>query len=138
MPSYGGFYISPTEWKAWVTAQNITWESWGVARAEAMMEEKMNEGGIRRRFGIDIIPALKAEPREKLYALVLYRRRDKRVRTYLPPRSTVQADLDAKRLLEAAIGLRLSDWKTIWYDGEALDPDSEIVEPSDQPLSDTL
>ncbi|KAG8744224.1 hypothetical protein FRC10_010586 [Ceratobasidium sp. 414] len=132
MPSYGGFYISPTEWKEWVIAQNITRKSWGVTTAEAMMEGKMQEGGVRTRFGIDIIPALKAEPRERLYGLVIYRRRDKRARTYLPPRDTVQADLDAKRLLEAVIGLTLADWKTIWYDGEALDPDSEVVEPSGQ------
>ncbi|KAG8744227.1 hypothetical protein FRC10_010589 [Ceratobasidium sp. 414] len=132
MPSYGGFYISPPEWKEWVIAQDNTWKNRGVAAAEAMMEKKMEEGGIRTRFGIDMVPALKAEPREKLFALVIYRRRDKRTRTYLPPRDTIQADVDAKRLLEAAIGLTLSDWKTVWYDGKEHRPDSEIVEPSGQ------
>ncbi|KAG9095420.1 hypothetical protein FRC06_009814 [Ceratobasidium sp. 370] len=132
MPSFGGFYVSPTEWNEWMIAQDITRKGRGVAGAEAMMEKKMREAGIRTRFGIDMVPALKAEPREELFALVLYRRRERYARKYLPPRDTNKTDLDAKRLLESAIGLTLSDWVTIWYDGDAVDEDSEIVEPSGQ------
>ncbi|KAG9098198.1 hypothetical protein FS749_004407 [Ceratobasidium sp. UAMH 11750] len=127
MVSYGGFYISPTEWRKWVRAQNPPYERWGAANAEYMIGDKLRESDIRARFGIDMVPVPKSEPKERGYAIMIYRRKDKQRRVYLPPRDTSEKDQTAKRLLEQSLELELCEWRTIWFDEYSIEPDAGAV-----------
>ncbi|KAG8737587.1 hypothetical protein FRC10_008044 [Ceratobasidium sp. 414] len=100
MISLGGFYI------------DSPWDRWGAADAEDMLGEKLSEKNTRACFEVNMVPMPNS---------------DKRPRVYLPPQETSKTDNLAKQLLEEALGLKLPDWKTIWFDQHSSDLD-DIVE----------
>ncbi|KAG8700929.1 hypothetical protein FRC08_004372 [Ceratobasidium sp. 394] len=135
MVSYGGFYLSPTEWKEWLRAQDPPQKRYGAADAESVMDKMMREKNIRAYFGLDITPIPKSEPQERGYGLMIYRRKNQRRRVYLPPRDTSDTDHKAKQILKELLGLEVSDWRTLWFDHDpsVVDPDVEFLTgPVDQ------
>ncbi|KAG8692359.1 hypothetical protein FRC08_009828 [Ceratobasidium sp. 394] len=129
MPSLGGFYLSPTAWSDWICSQDHTYERWGGPTAEVMIARKMSEKNIRALFGIDLVPIPRGEPQERNWGLMIYRRKNKRQRVYLPPRDESEADREAKRMLEELIGLKVLEWTTVWYDPNSETGLSEFLEP---------
>lgn len=61
--------------------------------------------------------------------MMIYKRRSKNRRVYLPPRDSSDDDLGGKQLLEDLLGLAVSEWKTIWFDEDAIDSAPEFLAP---------
>ncbi|KAG8745371.1 hypothetical protein FRC10_008230 [Ceratobasidium sp. 414] len=129
MPSLGGFYMSPVAWMEWLHTQNPPYKQLGPPTAEVMILRKMSEKNIRNLFNVDMVPIPVTEPQERTWGLMVYRRRDKQQRVYLPPRDESEVDQAGKQMLEELIGLKVSEWCTLWYDAQSEDEYAEFLVP---------
>ncbi|KAG9095609.1 hypothetical protein FRC06_009629 [Ceratobasidium sp. 370] len=126
MPSYGGFYVSPTTWTEWLHAGNYPFK--GSIHAEEMIDKKICEKNMGHLFGVCAVPIPSTEPKQKGWGVMIYQRRSKRHPVYIPPKDGFDAD-EAKQTLEERLELKMTDWKSLWYDPHSIEQISYFLEP---------
>ncbi|KAG9085281.1 hypothetical protein FS749_004563 [Ceratobasidium sp. UAMH 11750] len=128
MPSYGGFYVSPTAWTEWLRAGDCPRDWWGSPAAEEMIDQNMREKGLRHLFGACTVPIPSTEPKWKGWGLMIYQRKSKQHPVYIPPKNGSDVD-EAKRMLEEQLELKMTDWRSLWYDPHSIQQISYFLEP---------
>ncbi|KEP50736.1 hypothetical protein V565_074510 [Rhizoctonia solani 123E] len=82
-------------------------------------------------FRVEVVPVPPSEPnyREDAYGITIFRRRSRRV--YIPPRPDSSCDLTGRRILKKYIGLKVSMWRTLWFDEESCEApyDAKFLKP---------
>ncbi|EUC63827.1 hypothetical protein RSOL_430540, partial [Rhizoctonia solani AG-3 Rhs1AP] len=62
-----------------------------------------------------MVPSPESVPGQFAYGLMIYRISSEE-RKYIKPRADSRFDLKGQQVLKRLIGLKASEWKTIWYD----------------------
>ncbi|KAG8737605.1 hypothetical protein FRC10_008033 [Ceratobasidium sp. 414] len=130
MPSYGGFYVSPTAWTEWLRAENYPRKSWGSPAAEAMIDRKLREKNLGL-FRVCKVPIPSTEPDWNDWGLMIYQRMSKRHPIYLPPKGGFGVD-EVKQILEGRLELKMTDWKSLWYDPHSTEQVSYFLLPPEE------
>ncbi|KAG8737603.1 hypothetical protein FRC10_008031 [Ceratobasidium sp. 414] len=132
MPSFGGFYVSPTAWTEWLCAENYPRKRWGSPAAEAMINKKMREKSISHLFGVCTVPIPSTEPDWNDWGLMIYQRKSRQNNVYISPKDGFDVD-EAKQMLEERLELKnMTGWKSLWYDPYSLEQISYFSELSEK------
>ncbi|KAG8737601.1 hypothetical protein FRC10_008029 [Ceratobasidium sp. 414] len=79
----------------------------------------MRERNTSRLFGVCAVPIPSTEPKWNDWGVMIYRRRSKRHRIYIPPKDGFDVG-EAKQMLEERLELKMTGWKSLWYDPHSI------------------
>ncbi|KAG8715659.1 hypothetical protein FRC08_010294 [Ceratobasidium sp. 394] len=131
MPSFGGFYVSPAAWTEWLRAGDYPGDRWGSPYAEAKIDDKIREINLRHLFGVCAVPIPNTEPKRKDWGLMIYQRQNRQRRIYFPPMDGFDVN-EAKQVLEERLGIKMTHWKSLWYDPHSIEQVSYFLTPPDE------
>ncbi|CAE6429297.1 unnamed protein product [Rhizoctonia solani] len=129
MPSYAGFYVTPQDWNDWVRPRSDQPAN-SAATAERFIEEALREKKLGKFFAAEMVPTPPSEPGEFADGVMVCRRWSKK-RKYLSQRVGSKLDFNGQQVLERAIGLKTTEWRTIWSNDDATKPpyEAEFLQP---------
>ncbi|CAE6460034.1 unnamed protein product [Rhizoctonia solani] len=130
MRTYGGFYVSPTSWREWVTSRGPPYKNWGAPAAERMVHDALWEKNIGHLFRVTIVPIPVSESQEHDWALMVYTRRNSKKPVYFCQRLDSDAEKNGKQMLQDTIGLTAAEWKNLYFNEQATEEpyESRFVE----------
>ncbi|KDN40568.1 hypothetical protein RSAG8_08040, partial [Rhizoctonia solani AG-8 WAC10335] len=129
MPSYAGFYVSPDDWADWLRPRCPLPPPHGPADAESMIYRALCEqNNVGKYFAVLMVPTPPSESEKCKKAVMVYRLFSEK-REYIAPRAKV--DMNGPKVLDRLIGLKVSEWRTIWYNENSSDPpyEAEFLKP---------
>ncbi|KDN40573.1 hypothetical protein RSAG8_08045, partial [Rhizoctonia solani AG-8 WAC10335] len=128
MPAYAGFYVSPDDWADWLRLHCPLPPPHGPADAESTIYEALCEQNVGKYFAVLMVPTPPSES-EKCDEGERLSRLFSEKREYIAPRAKV--DMNGPKVLDRLIGLKVSEWRTIWYNENSFDPpyEAEFLKP---------
>ncbi|CAE7127383.1 unnamed protein product [Rhizoctonia solani] len=128
MPSYAGFYVVPDDWTVWLRAHTSLPLPPSAAMAESRIDDELRRLKVRKYLAVKMVPPPASECVKCDSHLMIYRQCSEK-REYLPPR--VEADHNGPAVIDQLLGLKVSEWRTIWYNNDSHEPsyEAEFLEP---------
>ncbi|CAE6422940.1 hypothetical protein RSOLAG22IIIB_04556 [Rhizoctonia solani] len=135
MAAYAGFYATPEAWSDWMRSSPSCpdWQ-WGDTTTELILNRVLGEKKLGKHFYAELVPVPPSEPgcQDELFGMMLVRRKRPR-RAYIAQKPNSKYDLTGQQMLKELIGLEVSGWKTMWYNGKSQWPpyEAQFLEPGD-------